>query len=163
MDAVGLGNGIVEHTVQIPVELVGIEGSDGGHQACHGLQTGVERLVGAELVDAHLAAPEALAGEAHEPVGDVVDDKCLDEASGARGLVGLVALLHLADEGVQRRENPAVHFRALAHGNFGLLEVPAVHVGIHRQEAVRLVELAEEGAGDLLNSCFIVFEVIPWL
>ena len=120
--------------VQVAVQTVGIVWRYGCHEAGNGLQTGEQGLIGRQLVLSHLATPETLLGQAHKPVADIVHHEGLDETSGTCGFVILVALLHIANEGVQRTQDPAVHLGTLGHGHLVLGKMPSVHVSIHGQE-----------------------------
>ena len=132
--------------VQVAVQTVGIVWCYGCHEAGNGLQTGEQGLIGRQLVLSHLATPETLLGQAHKPVADIIHNEGLDETSGTCGFVVLVALLHVADEGVQRTEYPTIHLGTLCHGYLFLGKMPSVHIGIHGQERITLIQLAEETA-----------------
>ncbi len=149
--------------LQVSIEHVGIERSNGSHQLCHHLQAGEQGLIGGELVGVHVSSPETLLRQTHEPVGHVVHHKSLNQPSGARWLIRLIAFRHVPHERVQFRENPAVHLAALCHGHLRLLVCPAIHVGVHRQEAVGLLQLAEESSAHLLHALLVELQVVPGL
>ena len=90
------------HRIKVGIELVGIEWSDWCHQPSHGLKTCIECLICRELVGSHLSSPETLAVEAHIPVREIVAHEGLDQSSGYCRLVGVVVLIHLADECIER-------------------------------------------------------------
>ena len=109
---------IVPPSNQVTVKLVGIEGRNRSHQTSHRDQAAVEGLVGGELIRSHLTRPEAAAREAHIPVTELLGDKVPDRTSGTCGLVVLEIAVHLDDEAIQRREDPAVDLGTLSVRKF---------------------------------------------
>ena len=146
---------------QVSPQSVGIERSDGRHQFGYGLQTGVECLVGALLVGTHGIAPEAFLAQSDKPVAHLVHGECLYQSACLGRFVLLIALLDLLDEAVEAGQQPAVHFGSFVQGNLFLFVMPSIHIGIHGQEAIRLCQLAEEGAGNLLHTFDVKLQVVP--
>ena len=109
---------IVPSSNQVTVELVSIEGGNRSHQTSYRDQAAVEGLVGGELIRSHLTGPEAAAREAHIPVTELLRDEVPDRTSGTCGLVVLKVAVHLEDEAIQRREDPAVDLGTLSVRKF---------------------------------------------
>ncbi len=169
---VGLGEGrqvdrfvvvTAAHGVEIAEDAVGNERCERCREQCHGLQTGVERLVGRQLVGGHLTAPEALAVEAYVPVGEVLAHEFLDGAGRRRGVVVLQTARYLGDQRVQERDDPAVDLGAPGHGYLLFLAREAVDVGVEGEERVGVVERAEKLAAHLVHTLAVELEVVPRL
>ena len=149
------------HAYQIHVEHVCIEGGDGSHQLGYRLQTGVECLIGRELVSSHAAAPEAFAVQTDIPVGKVVVHEILYQSAGLRGLVVVVAGIYLLHQRVQYRQNPAVNLRTFVHRHVGFSIGKSVHIGIESEEGVGVVQRSEELAAHLLHTVHVKLQVVP--
>ena len=124
---------------QVVIQLVGIEWSERSQEFGNGHQTSIERLVSAELILAHLLAPETFAVQANVPVGEVVVDESVDQATCTGWVVASQLLVNALDEGIERRENPAVDLWALLCRHLCCLWVETVHVGIEGEEAVCII------------------------
>ena len=145
---------------EVVVELVAHKRGKRGEQVGHGHQASVERVISRTLVVAHVLAPEAFAVEAHIPVGEFVVDKLLDEASGARGIIAVKFAGHTLDERVETRDDPAVDLGSVG-AKLGVLGIVAIHVGVEGEEAVCVVERAEEAAAALIDAILVKLEVVP--
>ena len=108
------------HRDQIQEELIGIEGCDRCHQLSHCLQAGVQRLVSRELILRHATAPETTTVQAHIPVTQVVVHEIGDRTTRTGRLIVLQIAIHILDQAVEQREDPAVDLRALLPGHIRL-------------------------------------------
>ena len=151
------------HGVQVAEDAVHHEGCEGRRELRDGLQAGVERLVGGQLVLGHSAAPETLAVQTHVPVREVLAHELLDGAGGRRRVVVLERLGHVLDQRVEQRDNPAVDFRTALDGHLLLAAGEAVDVGVEGEEGVGVVERAEELAAHLVHAVAVELEVVPRL
>ena len=163
---------------EIAPELVAIERRDGGAQQCDRLENAVEGFVCGLFVGSESAAPEAFAVQADVPVGEVVADEGLDEAAGQGDVVVFVGGAHVAYEAVLQRDDPSVDLgqslrdgqragpcptRGARYLHCPSARLPAVDVGIKREERVGVVESAEELAADLVNTGLVETQVVPRL
>ncbi len=119
---------------QVGIEHISIERSDGCHQLSHGFEACIECLECRELVLRHTTAPETFAVQADIPVGEVVVHEFGNETSCFRGLVFIVAGIHVLHQRIQYRENPTVYLRAFCHGHIGFFVVKFVYIGIEGEE-----------------------------
>ena len=149
------------NSIKVEEQLVAIEWSNGCHELGNCLKTGIERLVGCQLVVIHLTAPETLAVQTNIPVGKVVAYKGLDETSGNRRLIVVKVALDSFDEGVERRKYPSVNLRTLFQSHLGLLASESIDVGIECKELVGIEERAEEFAAHFYYAFWVELEVVP--
>ena len=151
---------------EVAVEAVGIEWCVRRHELCHSLQACVQCVVCCLLVGIHLATPETLAVQSNIPVAQVVLHEVRDSATRFRWLVCLVCGGHLFDEGVEARENPFVDLgEAIGYWRLAIGErrgIPSIHVGIEGEEAIGVVEGAEELTADLVHTFWVELQVLPW-
>ena len=119
---------------QVKIEAVHIERSYWSGQDRNVLENLVKGLVCGQLVFGKAAAPETLAVQADVPVGKMVADKVLDEASCKGDVIVLVSCADVADEGVHQGDDPPVGLRAEAKGHVRSGRVEAVHVCVQREE-----------------------------
>ena len=119
---------------QVRIQHVGIERSNGRHQLGYSFQAGIECLECRKLVLRHTATPETFAVQTNVPVGEIVVHKLRNETSCFRGLVFIVAGIHVLHQRIQYRENPTVYLRAFCHGHIGFFVVKFVYIGIEGEE-----------------------------
>ena len=90
----------------------------------------MESLIGRELVDVHLAAPETLPVETDVPVGNIVADEILNQAARGGDVIVLIGGHDLLLQCVEQRDDPPVdricHLRRL--------RIESVHIGIESEE-----------------------------
>ena len=90
--------GFAGNLVQISVQTVCVERSDGRCQLCYRAQTGIQGLVGRNFILTVISAPETFPAQSHVPVAEVVYHKVLDESTRTRGLVCRVGCIYLLNE-----------------------------------------------------------------
>ena len=105
-----LGEGQMMHTCNVEAAGDSVEVEEhafaeerryGRHQAAKGLEASVKGLIGADLVNTHLATPETTTAEAYIPVAEEGIDKGIDGASGTGGLVVLEGIAHGLHQSVE--------------------------------------------------------------
>ena len=122
------------HANQVHIQTVGIERSNRCHQFGYGLQASVECLISRQLIGRHGTAPETFTVQTHVPVTQVIVYKVGNQTSGLGRFVIRKASIHVLDQRVQQRQNPAVDFRTLVHRHVFLRVGKAIHVGIQGKE-----------------------------
>ena len=110
----------------------------------------MEREVGGYLVTVFLALPESTARTTHIPVRELID-KIRNLTAGAEGIVLFQAVGHRLDQQVEFAQDPAVHQRALFHGDVVLAGLEAVDIGVEGVEGVRVPERKQEFTNDLVD------------
>ena len=119
---------------KVEIESVHIERSYWGSQDCDVLKDLIEGLVSAELILIHASAPETLTSETDVPVAEIVAHELLDETAGESDVIIFVCSLHVLDQGVHQRDDPAVDLRPFSIRYCRGREVELVHVRIKREE-----------------------------
>ena len=104
-------------SAEVQIELLHEERRDRGREDGDIRQNLVEGLVGGEFVGVHPAAPEALPVEPDVPIGNVVADEILDQASRRGDVVVFVGRPDVLDQGIEQRNDPAVDLRSLGIGH----------------------------------------------
>ena len=132
-------------------------------QLRYGLEAGVQRLIGRQLVARQSAAPEPFAVQPHVPVRQVLADELLNRAGGGSRIVGLERIGHRAHERMKQRDDPTVDLGTLRHRHFGLRPGEGVDVGIKREKAVRIVKRAEELAAHFVHALDVELKIVPRL
>ena len=131
VDGLGHGGG-----AEVAVDFFGDEGDEGGGDAAEAEKDGVEGGVGGGFVGVVAGLPEAAAGAADVPVGEVVEE--LDEgADGLLEVVGIHGGDDVAGEAVGGGDDPAVEGVVGGGGGVGV-----AHVNVPRAEGVVGVQLS---------------------
>ena len=138
---------------QRAVDFLGEHRDEGRGELGEGDQHVVERLVGLSLVAVGLGLPEASAGAADIPVGEVVDEG--GEASGGLlEVIGVEGGGDVGDDAHESGEDPAVEVVVEPGGRLGLASrwLPAVDFGVGGEEAEGVPEREDGGSDDLLDA-----------
>ena len=174
IDELGVGNGEISQVdrfsfvatrdvVQVAVELLTEERSDGRHESGDGLQAGVQRLVSRQLILVVFALPETATREAHVPVAEVSINELSDGATRTGGLVTTTRLIHGENQRIEFRENPAVNLRTLLDVDIFFLIVELINIGVKGKEGVGVVQSSKELATHFINACLVKLQVVPRL
>ena len=91
-------------------------------------------LICGELVFGHLTTPETFAVQTNVPVAEVVVYKCIYGTCGFSGFIIIKSLFHIFYKCVEKRENPAVDFRAVCHRNLRFCTGKSVDICVKSQE-----------------------------
>ena len=94
----------------------------------------MESLIGRELVDVHLAAPETLPVETDVPVGNIVADEILNQAARGGDVIVLIGGHDLLLQCVEQRDDPPVDLRSFRICHLRRLRIESVHIGIESEE-----------------------------
>ena len=124
---------------EVVIELIGKERRKRSQHLAYGHKAGVERLVSAELVLAHLLTPETFTVQTYVPVAEVVIDEGIDEAASTGRVIAIELCLYTFDERVQAREDPTVNLCALLHRHLCSGRIEIVDVGIECEETIRII------------------------
>ena len=153
----------VGYVVEVAEHTLAEEGCDGCHQAGEGLQTGVERLVGRNLVFGVFAFPETAATQTHVPVAEVPVDELLNGAASFHRLVVVEIVVYGFHKGVELGEYPAVDFGTAGDFDVGLGVGETVDICVKREETVGVVQCAEEFLTHIVNAGGVEFQGVPRL
>ncbi len=134
---------------EILVDGFGDEGREGRGDFGKAEQHVVEGGVGLHLVAVVLALPEAAAGAADVPVGEVFDEGD-ERTDGGLEVVAVHGVGYLLFEACQRALDPAIH-QVVALRN-GLLRRPSVNIGVGDKEGICVPPRQQQVAERMLHA-----------
>ena len=154
------GRGVV-HGHEIAPHLIRDERAEGRDQQRDRGEALVQRGEGGGAVVDIVRPPEATARGAHVPIGQVIHE-VLERAARRRGVIRGETLGDALRGGVEARERPAIHGRAVLRCGRGVVRGPAIREGgIGDEERVGVPEGEEEPAAGLIHHVQAEAERLP--